>query len=220
MTEMQRLENILENVLFGARWLLVPAYLMLVLSLLVLAGMSVGEFVQLVKQIALYAEAGAVAQVLVIVDLVLVMNLVLMIIFVGYVNFVSVIHPNKTEDWPEWMGTLDYGGLKIQVLGSIIAIAAIKLLKEFLDLSVGHDVPARLLWMTVILCVFVVSAVLLSISNKLHVSAGTLHSDRWKWGKTEGREREQTAEVVRARPPMKSSSCVKNASEGAMLYER
>ena len=51
-----------------------------------------------------------------------VMNLVLMVLFVGYVNFVSVIRPEKEEDWPKWMGYLDYSGLKIQLLGSIIAV--------------------------------------------------------------------------------------------------
>jgi len=160
---------------------------MLVLSLLVLAGMSIGEFIQLIKQLRLYDEAGAVAQVLVIVDLVLVMNLVLMIVFVGYVSFVSVIHPDRAEDWPEWMGTLDYSGLKIQLLGSIIAIAAVKLLRAFLDLSVSQKVESsHLLWMTVILSVFVLSTLLLSISNKLHVSAGPLHGDRWNQSSNDG----------------------------------
>jgi uncharacterized protein (TIGR00645 family) len=161
-----------DRILFGARWVLAPAYLALGLALIVLAGMSVMEFVQLVLQLRLYDESDAVAQVLVIVDLVLVMNLVLMIMFVGYVNFVSVIRAKKSEDWPEWMGALDYSGLKIQVLGSIIAIAAIKLLRAYLDLSSAGKVDTeRLMWMTIINITFVFSVLILSASNRLHVKA-------------------------------------------------
>jgi uncharacterized protein (TIGR00645 family) len=161
-----------DRVFFGARWVLMPAYLALALSLIVLACMSVMEFVQLILQLRLYDEASAVAQVLVIVDLVLVMNLVLMILFVGYVNFVSVIRVRKLEDWPDWMGNLDYSGLKIQVLGSIIAIAAIKLLRAYLDLSETNKVETgRLKWMTIINITFVVSVLILSASNRLHVKA-------------------------------------------------
>jgi uncharacterized protein (TIGR00645 family) len=100
------------------------------------------------------------------------MNLVLMIMFVGYVNFVSVIRAKKSEDWPEWMGALDYSGLKIQVLGSIIAIAAIKLLRAYLDLSSAGKVDTeRLMWMTIINITFVFSVLILSASNRLHVKA-------------------------------------------------
>src|SRR5713226_1779791 len=93
-------EYFFENyIIFGARWLLTPAYLVLVIALFVLAYKSVEELIQLVRNLHLYDEIGAMTQVLVIVDLVLIMNLVLMIIFVGYMNFISVIHPQKTEDW-------------------------------------------------------------------------------------------------------------------------
>jgi uncharacterized protein (TIGR00645 family) len=93
------------------------------------------EFVQLVRERERFAQTKAIAQVLVLVDLILVMNLVLMVIFVGYVNFVSPIHPSATrkEDWPKWMGHLDYSGLKVQLLGSIIAVSSISILRILVD---------------------------------------------------------------------------------------
>ncbi len=166
---MPKAEDFFENwLIFGARWLLLPAYLMLVFSLVILAYKSLEEFVQLVVNLHVFDEASAIAQVLVIVDLVLVLNLVLMILFVGYMNFVSVIHPRREEDWPKWMGALDYSGLKIYVMGSIVAISAIKLLRAFLDVSAGGKIePERLTWMAIIHMTFVASIVILAISNKL-----------------------------------------------------
>jgi uncharacterized protein (TIGR00645 family) len=66
----------------------------------------VEELWQLVKNLHVYDEIGAISPVLVIVDLVLIMNLVLMIVFVGYMNFISLIHPQKREDWSRWMGSI------------------------------------------------------------------------------------------------------------------
>jgi uncharacterized protein (TIGR00645 family) len=162
-SHLRRIEEAVEDFLFGVRWVLAPTYLILGLTLVVLAVMSVMEFVQLIKQLGLYDEAGAVAQVLIIVDLVLVMNLVLLIMYVGYVNFVSVITAKKPEDWPEWMGGLDYSGMKLQVLGSIIAIALVKLLRAYLDLAASGKVDSeRLIWLTVINITFVLSALILA----------------------------------------------------------
>ena len=178
---LSKLENFWEDrIFFGARWLLAPAYFALVLALAVLSYKSLEEFVELILHLRVYDEASAVAQVLVIVDLVLVMNLVLMIIFVGYVNFVSVIQPTKKEDWPDWMGRVDYSGLKVYVMGSIVAISAIKLLRAFLDLGVSGKVePERLFWLTIIHMTFVVSVLILAVSNKFHVKADTTQMERF-----------------------------------------
>src|SRR3954454_16080089 len=125
-------EHFWENqIIFRARWLLAPSYLVLVFALAVLSYKTVEEFIELVLHLHQFDESRTTAQILVIVDIILVMNLVLMVLFVGYANFVSVIHPDKEEDWPKWMGYLDYSGLKIQVIGSIIAISGIKLLRAF-----------------------------------------------------------------------------------------
>src|SRR5437879_5699762 len=123
-----KVEDVWENqIVFGARWILAPAYLVLVLALIVLAYKTGEEFIELLIKLKTeprYEETEAIGQVLVIVDLILIMNLVLMVLFVGYINFVSVIKPKRVEDWPKWLGYLDYGGLKIQLVGSIIAISA------------------------------------------------------------------------------------------------
>jgi len=84
-----------------------------------------------------------------LIDLSLAGNLVVIVIFSGYENFVSKIHTENAEDRPSWMGTLDFSGLKMKLIGSIVAISAISLLRAFMTLT-EHDVPVdepRLRWM-------------------------------------------------------------------------
>jgi uncharacterized protein (TIGR00645 family) len=165
---MKRVEDGFEAAVFWARWILAPAYVVLVCCLLVLSYKTLEEFFQLVLNLHVFDEARAVLQVLTVVDLVLVLNLVLLIIFVGYLNFVSKIHPRKTEDWPRWMEHIDYSGLKVQLLGSIIAIASVKLLRTFIEMvdvqKVEND---RLMWMIILYCGFLLAVLIIAIVNKL-----------------------------------------------------
>ncbi len=58
-----------------------------------------------------------------LVDMALIGNLVLMIIFAGYENFVSKIDvARESEDKPAWMGKVDFSGLKLKLVASIVAI--------------------------------------------------------------------------------------------------
>jgi hypothetical protein len=67
-------------------------------------------------------------------DITLLGNLIVIIIFSGYENFVSKIGVAKNSvDRPAWMGKLDYSGLKIKLIGSLVAISVIELLKDFLN---------------------------------------------------------------------------------------
>jgi uncharacterized protein (TIGR00645 family) len=167
-------ERMFEAAIFWARWILAPAYVVLVVCLLVLSYKTFEELFQLLLNLHVFDEGRAVLQVLSVVDLVLVLNLVLMIIFVGYLNFVSKIHPRKREDWPEWMERIDYSGLKVQLLGSIIAIASIKLLRTFIEMvdveKVEHD---KLMWMMILYCGFLIAVLIIAVVNKLKPSEAT-----------------------------------------------
>lgn len=167
---LKRTENRVEAIIFGTRWLLAPAYIVLIGCLAMLMYKTFEEFVQLLLGVHVFAEGQAISQVLVIVDLILVMNLVLMVLFVGYVNFVSKVHPpeEREEDWPEWMEYLDYSGLKVQVLGSVIAVSAINILRLAVELTTGG--PARreeFIWICVFHLIFLASVLVIAIVNKL-----------------------------------------------------
>ena len=63
------------------------------------------------------------------------------------------------------MGSIDFTALKIKLLGSIVAISAIQLLKQFMDVRTASD--RDLAWYVIIHVVFVVSSVLLALSDRL-----------------------------------------------------
>jgi uncharacterized protein (TIGR00645 family) len=99
-----------------------------------------------------------------IVDLALIGNLVLMVIFAGYENFVSKIGvAQNSEDKPSWMGKVDFSGLKLKLIASIVAISGINLLETFLD--IGTKTEQELRWMVIIHLVFVFSGVMLAIMD-------------------------------------------------------
>jgi uncharacterized protein (TIGR00645 family) len=125
------------------------------------------------------SESDAILGVLSLVDLALTGTLLLIVILAGYENFVSKIDHSRHKDWPEWMGTIDFTALKLKLLSSIVAISAIHLLKQFMSIRSGQQgmTPANdreLFWYVVIHVVFVVSSVLLALSDR--ISEGTAHA--------------------------------------------
>ena len=105
---------------------------------------------------------GAILMVLSLIDLSLAGNLVVIVVFSGYENFVSKINTENAEDRPSWMGTLDFSGLKMKLIGSIVAISAISLLRAFMELNEEGSVmdEARLRWMLILHMTFVGSGLL------------------------------------------------------------
>ena len=113
----------------------------------------------------------AIMLALTLIDLSLAANLVIIVMFSGYENFVSKIDTGSHEDRPEWMGTVDFSGLKLKLIASIVAISGIALLKSFLEISAGAafalEEQQRLMWQVIVHLVFVVSGVLLALMDWL-----------------------------------------------------
>jgi uncharacterized protein (TIGR00645 family) len=158
-------ENFLERVLTASRWLLAPFFLGLALGIVVLLIKFVQEFYHLAVQAMAITEAEAILGMLSLVDLALTGALVMIVIFSGYENFVSKIDHTTDRNWPEWMGSIDFTALKIKLLGSIVAISAVQLLKQFMTVKTASD--RDLMWYAIIHVVFVVSSVLLALSDRI-----------------------------------------------------
>ncbi len=160
-------ERSLESLLFSSRWLMAPVYLGLVLSLVMLLIAFVGEIVDAAPHVFGMKTEEVLLTVLSLIDLSLGLNLVLIVVFSGYENFVSKIDTGDSEDRPHWMGTLDFSGLKMKLIGSIVAISAISLLRAFMtvsDFSEPVD-SARLGWMIGLHMTFIVSGVLFALMD-------------------------------------------------------
>jgi uncharacterized protein (TIGR00645 family) len=164
----KKFQTFLEAFIFGARWLLAPLYVGLVGALVLLVYRYVLEFIVLVQNINAEDAHLFTIDLLGLLDLVLLGNLILIVLFAGYENFVSKIEAaHNSVDRPHWMGTIDFSGLKIKLIGSLVALSVIELLKDFIDLSAsGHEeVGQGVIWRIVIHLTFVVSGVLFSVMD-------------------------------------------------------
>jgi uncharacterized protein (TIGR00645 family) len=157
--------RMLERLLFGSRWLLAPFYLALALSIFTLLFKAAQELWKLLSKALTSTESEVILGVLALVDLTLMVSLIIIVIFSGYENFVSKVDDTKHKDWPEWMSKIDFTGLKLKLLSSIVAISGIQLLKGFMD--VGKLSDRDLTWLVVIHVVFVVTGVLLALTDWL-----------------------------------------------------
>ncbi len=172
------IERWLEKILFSSRWLLAPIYLGLVVGLVALVVKDIQHIIHIVPNILNASESDLVLDILGLIDLSLTASLVIIVIFSGYENFVSKIDTGSHEDRPEWMGTVDFSGLKLKLIASIVAISGIALLKSFLEISAGAafalEEQQRLMWQVIVHLVFVVSGVLLALMDWLsgHQSSG------------------------------------------------
>ncbi|MEK7206438.1 MAG: TIGR00645 family protein [Pseudomonadota bacterium] len=162
---MKRIEHALEVLMFNSRWLLAPFYLGLVGAIAMLLIKFTQEFFHIVPHLLESSESDIVLAILTMVDMSLVANLLLMIIFSGYENFVSKIDTAGHEDRPEWMGKVDFSGLKVKLIASIVAISAIELLKAFVN--VGALTTEQLAWKVGIHLTLIVSGVLFALMDKI-----------------------------------------------------
>jgi uncharacterized protein (TIGR00645 family) len=129
---MRQVEASMERVLFASRWLMAPFYMGLVISLALLLFKFGQELLHFLPNILEMKETDLILWILTLIDLSLAGNLLLIVIFSGYENFVSKMEVGEHEDKPAWMGKVDFGGLKLKLVASIVAISAIQLLKTFM----------------------------------------------------------------------------------------
>jgi len=158
-------ERGIEATLFASRWLLAPVYIGLVGGLVVILVKFVQDLVELVIHVPSSTGDQTIVGVLTLVDLSLMGSLVLMVMFAGYENFVSKFDDVDHRDKPSWMGHVDFSDLKLKLMGSIVAISAIKLLESFMNIE--HLSNRELGWGVGIHVTFVVSGVLLAVMDRL-----------------------------------------------------
>jgi uncharacterized protein (TIGR00645 family) len=127
----------------------------------------IGELITEISGITDLRPDGAILMALSLIDLSLAGNLILIVIFSGYENFVSKIDGDGHADRPAWMGTVDFSGLKLRLVGSIVAISAISLLRTFMRIGDGPLDETMVKWKVIVHLTFVTSGVLLALMDLL-----------------------------------------------------
>ncbi|MDE0573439.1 TIGR00645 family protein [Demequina sp. B12] len=164
---MSKFEDGLERGIFASRWLLAPMYVGLLAGLLLV---TVKFFAALWKMVSTYTFAKSAedvtVEILTLIDIALLGNLILIVIFAGYENFVSKIKvAEDSEDRPSWMGTVDFSGLKMKLIGSLVAISVILLLKDFVDADGKEMDYEAVAWRIGLHFTFVISGVLFAVMD-------------------------------------------------------
>lgn len=160
-------ERNFEKALFAARWLVAPIYVGLIFCLIVLIVILVKYSILIAMQIPHITAHDAIVATLSFIDLALIANLVLIVMFTGYASFVSKLNIDDYEDKPEWLGKVDFSGLKLKLFASIAAISGIELLKAFMDLRETGSVNVEAMrWLIVIHGIFLATIVVAALSQR------------------------------------------------------
>jgi uncharacterized protein (TIGR00645 family) len=171
MTDKPGIERRFEQGLFASRWLMAPMYLGLAVALGMLTIIFLKELVYYIPQVLEMSADKMILVALTLIDLTLAANLLLIVMFSGYESFVSKFDFDVGADKPGWMGKVDFGGLKMKLVASIVAISGIHLLKRFMEISDLDTATTfgetEMYWLVVIHLTFVVSGVLLALMDWL-----------------------------------------------------
>ncbi len=167
----ERVQRGFEYVLFNSRWLMAPFYVGLVVAIAVLFL----KFIRLLVEFILHAPGARSSETILdalgLIDITLMGNLILIVVFSGYENFVSRIDTSDNPSWPVWITKIDFAGLKQKLLASIVAISAIHVLEAFLNIDANFD-ATKMTWLVAVHLVFVISALLLALSDRWTAEKG------------------------------------------------
>ncbi len=173
------IENVIEELIFAARWLQAPVYLGLIVATGIYVYKFMQELVHLVTTVNEINEISVMLSILGLIDVSMVMNLLIIVIIGGYTIFTSRIDFGEAEDRPQWLDHMDSGILKIKLASSLASISGVHLLKTFIDIheEASADSDFRSVVIEIIIhIVFIVSALLLAwVERILHGSHHSSH---------------------------------------------
>ncbi|OAN48444.1 hypothetical protein A6A04_20135 [Paramagnetospirillum marisnigri] len=153
------------SLIFFSRWLQAPLYI----GLIVAQGYYVYRFFLEIAEIFSHPamdESAAVLLILGLIDVVMISNLLVMVTIGGYETFVSRLRVDNHPDCPEWLSHVNANTMKTKLAMALIGISSIHLLKSFVNAD--HHLDERaILWQCVIHVLFVVSAVMLAVINRI-----------------------------------------------------
>jgi uncharacterized protein (TIGR00645 family) len=173
----RRASGFVGHTMFLSRWLQAPLYLGLIVVQAIYAWRFGLELWHLAHNVFApgthhaLTESEVVIAVLGLIDIVMIANLLIMIIVGGYETFVSRIDLEDHPDKPDWLSHVNENVLKVKLAMAIIGISSIHLLKTFIEAGTmgqpgGPAVPA-VMWQTIIHSVFLVSALVLALIDRI-----------------------------------------------------
>lgn len=156
---------LLGRVVFASRWLLAPFYIGLIFGLAGLLVRFVRELVVFLSHAMSLGDHEFTIEELRLIDFALVGNLLLIVIVAGYDSFVFRLDATTREERLSWIGRIGFSELKLKLMASLVAIAAIRVLEGFMA---PEDFSNRdLAWIVGIMLVLVFSGVMLAVMDRV-----------------------------------------------------
>jgi uncharacterized protein (TIGR00645 family) len=158
-------QQVFERAMFASRWLLAPFYFGLAISLGILLVKFAQQTIALLTHALPATSNEVIIAILSLIDLSLLGNLVLMVMLAGYETFVSRLDTQTHDERLDWMGQVGFSDIKLKLMASIVAISAIHVLEEFMN--VAHVSNRELAWFVGIHVTFVASGLLLALMDRM-----------------------------------------------------
>ena len=121
----KKIIKMVELVLFSSRWVLIPVYFALFISLVIYALVDIQEFLHYIGKFGSLTKDTATLAFVEMIDLAMIAALGKMIITGGYNSFVSREHGYQNEN-------IGSGLLKVKIATTIVGVVSISLLQKSL----------------------------------------------------------------------------------------
>lgn len=153
------MKKFIESVIFGSKWLLLPFYLVLILTLAVYTYFDVQSFVEYLLHLNKMDKEGAMLTFIELIDIAMIANLGKMIITGSYNSFVSKTHGNDGEN-------ISSGMLKVKMATSLVGITSIGILQRSVKIQTAQW--DELYKLAFVHGIFLISALILELVDYLH----------------------------------------------------
>lgn len=159
-----RVSRFFESFIYGGRWVIVPMYVGLLVTLFIYTWRFLIQLYVLCRDCSGMTEGNLMLGVLGLVDLTMIGNLIVMIMIGSYSIFVRRLHLTG-EDRPQWLDHISSGTLKVKIGMSLVGISSIHLLKDFIDAeALSREYIGRQI---VIHLVFVLSTIAIAYTERI-----------------------------------------------------
>lgn len=168
---MKAVEGITEKFILYSRWLQAPVYLGLIVASVAYSVHFIVELVKVIQSFGLFDQTTFMLAVLGLIDISMVLNLLIVVIIGGYWTFVSKIELSRHEDELDYLGKMTASSLKIKLIVSLVSISGVHLLETFINIK--QFSTGQVVLKIVIHLVFIISALLLALTDKIQVKKTT-----------------------------------------------
>lgn len=158
-------KRVIENVLFGSKWMLIPFYIGLIIAQGVYFYWYTLDVVHMLSEATTINKEDGMLLVLELVDIVMIANLIKMIISGSYNSFITKDHAENSEK-------ASSGLLKVKMATSLVGVSSIHLLQSFINADkISHETINKQM---LIHGTFLAGALILAAIDYLHIKAEVL----------------------------------------------